>query len=200
MYRILIILTTFFIPVFAMSQTLTFSKAVQQLFFNVDIKNGSPDTIINEFKKLAKDYHVNKGTSSLSVNLNMNMDGNARKVSHVFKFVKSPLPDMVVDTGYIKIDIGEIGNSRKIIDVDWSFQFRNKAEAEMFYGELKKLFKPISTQQKIEDDELNEGQFAEFSTRAENAGGIRDITFFFGKSNDTNKYEVRFLPYNEFAE
>lgn len=177
-----------------MSQTLTFSKAVQQLYFDVDVKNASTDTIINEFNNVANEYRVTKGMSSLSVNLDMNIGGNAKKVSHVFKFIKSPLPNMVVDAGYIKVGIGEVGNSKKIIDIDWCFQFLNKADAEKFFEELKKLFTPISTKQKFGDDELNSGQYAEFSTRNENDRGVKDVTFFLSKSVATNKYEVRFIP------
>ena len=148
MCRILII--TFFIPIITMSQTTTFSKAVQQLYFNVDVKNASVDTIISELSKIADGHNVSKGMSSLSVNLDMDMSGDAKKVSHVFKFNKSPLPNISVDTGYIEVTIG--------------------------------------------------GQYAEYSIRSENAGWIKDVTFFFGKSVVTNKYEVRFIPYNEFME
>jgi hypothetical protein len=197
-YRILII--TFFIPILTMSQTITFNKAVQQLYFNVDVKNVSVDTIISELSNIANEHKVSKGTTSLSVNLDMNMDGSAKKVSHVFKFNKSPLPSISVDTGYIKITVGEVGGDKKIIDIDWCFQFLSKTDAEKFFAELNKIFIPISTKQKIGADELNSGQYAEFSIRGENAGWIRDVTFFFGKSVVTNKYEVRFIPYNEFME
>ena len=200
MYRTFILITTFINPVIAMSQTITFNKTVQQLYFGVDVKNLSTDTIINEFKQVAYGYHGHKGVSSLSVNLDVNMSGNAKKVSHIFNFIKSPLPNMVVDSGYIKVDIGEVENCKKIIDIDWCFQFVNKADAERFFEELKNLFSPLSTKQKIGEDELNSGLYAEFSTRKEHVAGIRDVTFFFGKSVVANKYEVRFIPYNEFVE
>lgn len=198
MCRILII--TFFIPIITMSQTTTFSKAVQQLYFNVDVKNASVDTIISELSKIADGHNVSKGMSSLSVNLDMDMSGDAKKVSHVFKFNKSPLPNISVDTGYIKVTIGEVGSSKKITDIDWCFQFFNKPDAKKFFEELNKIFTSISSIQKIADDELNSGQYAEYSIRSENAGWIKDVTFFFGKSVVTNKYEVRFIPYNEFME
>jgi hypothetical protein len=200
MNRILILITIILIPAICMTQTLTFGKAVQQLYYNVNIKSTSIDTIIKEFNNVANEYNVSKGMYSLSVNLDMNTSGNAKKVSHVFTFIKSPLPDMSVDTGYIKIGIGEDGNIKKILDIDWCFQFLNKTDAEIFFEELKKLFTPLSTKQKFGDDELNLGQYAEFSTRKENVDGIRDVTFFLGKSVATNKYEVRFIPHNEFVE
>ncbi|MCX6322570.1 MAG: hypothetical protein NTZ41_00005, partial [Sphingobacteriales bacterium] len=134
------------------------------------------------------------------VNLDMNLSGNAQKVFHVFKFNKSPLLNMPVDTGYIKVTIGEVESIKKIIDIDWCFQFLNKSDAEKFFQMLIMIFTPKSTKQKIADDELNSGKYAEFSTRTENAGGIKDVTFFFGKSFVTNKFEVRFVPYNEFIE
>jgi len=199
MYRILII-TTFLIPKITMSQTLTFSGAVQQLYFNVDVKNADVDTVINKFSTIANEHFVNKRMSSLSINLEMNMDGNAKKTSHVFEFSKSPLLNMVVDSGYIRIDVGEIGHSKKIIDINWCFQFLNKADAEMFFDQLKKLFTPISTKHHVGDDDLNSGQYAEYSAKDENIGGITDVTFFLSKSVATNKYEVQFIPYNEFVD
>ena len=84
MFRILIIITILFIPVISMSQTQTFSKAVQQLYFNVDVKKSSIITIINELKNVANEYNVSNGISSLSINLDMDMSGNAKKVSHIF--------------------------------------------------------------------------------------------------------------------
>lgn len=198
MYRILIII--FFIPTITMSQTMTFNKAVQQLYFNVDVRNASIDAIISKLGNIAFEHNVRKGVSSLSVNLDMDTSANAKKVSHVFKFNKSPLSNMLVDSGYIKITIGEVGSNKKVIDIDWCFQFLNKTEAEMFFKELNNIFTPISTKQKIADDELNSGQYAEFSTRSKDAEGIKDVTFFFSKSIFTNKYEVKFIPYNEFME
>ncbi len=183
-----------------MSQSTMFSKAVQQLYFNVDVKKASVDAIINELDKVANEHNVSKRMSSLSVNLDMDMNGNAKKVSHVFKFNKSPLPNMSVDNGYIKVTIGEVGSRKEITDIDWCFQFLNKTNAERFFEELNKIFTSISTKQKIADDELNSGQYAEYSIRGEDVGGIRDVTFFFGKSVITNKYEIRFIPYNEFME
>lgn len=200
MYRILTIITTILIPVITMSQNLTFGKAVQQLYYDVDVKKTSTDTIINGFRKIAQEHRVSGGMSSLSVNLDMNTNRNARKISHMFKFIKSPLPNMVVDTGYIKVIIGEAANSKKIIDIDWCFQFHAKVDAELFFEELKKLFIPISTSHKFGEDELNSGQYAEFSTRKVNETGIRDVTFFLGKSINTDKYEIRIIPFNEFVE
>lgn len=182
-----------------MSQTLTFSKAVQQLYDNVNVENTSIDTVINEFGKVAHEHHISKSMSSLSASLDMDMDGKAKKISHVFSFIESPLPDTKVDAGYIKLSIGEVENSKKVIDIDWCFQFVNKAEAEIFFERLKMIFVPLSTKQKIGDDELNLGKYAEFSTSKEDEGRIKDVTFFLSKSVVTNKYEVRFIPYNEFV-
>lgn len=190
----------FFIPIITMSQPITFSRAVQQLYFNVDVRNISVDRVISELGNIAIEHNVSKGMSSLSVNLDMNMSSNVRKVSHVFKFNKSPLPNMSVDTGYIKVTVGEAGGSKKIIDIDWCFQFLNKTEAEKFFEVLNGIFAPISVKRKIATDELNAGQYSEFSIRGENVVGIKDVTFFLGKSVVTNKYEVKFIPYNEFME
>ncbi|TAD87616.1 MAG: hypothetical protein EAY75_06035 [Bacteroidetes bacterium] len=198
MYRITIIILS--IPLITMCQTIPFSKAVQQLYFNVDVETLSVDAIISKLSNVASEHIVGKRMASLSVNLDMNLSGNAKKVTHVYKFNKSPLPNMSVETGYIKVTVGEVEGNKKITDIDWCFQFLNETDAKKFFKELSKIFTAISTKQKIADDELNSGQYAEFSIRGENAGGIRDVTFFLGKSADANKYEVKFIPYNEFME
>jgi hypothetical protein len=183
-----------------MSQNLTFDKAVQKLYFNIDVKNTSVDIVINDFKNASNEHQVNKGTSSLSLNLNMGMDNSSSKASHIFKFDKSPLPDMSVDSGFVKVDIGEAGGVTKIVNVDWCFYFLNKTDAETFFENLVKIFMPISTLHNVEDDELNSGKYAEFSTRDSHVTGIKDITFIFGRSVDANKYELRIIPYNGFVE
>ena len=183
-----------------MTQELSFSKTIKQLYFNVDVKNASPDSVINEFAKLATEHKASTGMSSLSANLDMQMDGNVKKIFHFFKFINSPLPNFVVDKGYIKLSLGVAGTTKKILDIEWCFEFLKKADAEIYFDQLKKLFTPISTLQKAGHDELNAGQYAEFSTRNENEGEIRDVTFFLGKSEISKKFEIRVIPYNEFSE
>ena len=183
-----------------MSQILTFGKAVEQLYFNVDVKKASPESIITDFGKVAQEYRVSKEMSSLSVNLSMKVNGDAKLISHFFKFIKSPLPDTTIDSGYIKVSIGEVDNSKIIIDIDWCFSFLRKEDAEAFFEELKKMFAPLSTKQRFENDKLNFGKYAEFSTRKDNETGIRDVTFSLSKSINGDKYEIRLIPYNEFAE
>lgn len=198
MLRILII--SIFIPTLTMSQAKTFSAAVQQLYFNIDIQNSSVDTILSQFSKVSTANSISTSLSSLSVNFDMEIDRKVNKVSHLFKFNKSPLLYIPIDNGYIKITISEFDNSKKIVDIDWCCEFLNKHDAKRFFNELVKIFSLISQIQKIAPDDLNSGEYAEFSSRSENIGRIKDVTFFFGKSLITNKYEVRFIPYNEFME
>ena len=107
---------------------------------------------------------------------------------------------MLVDSGYIKITVGEVGSQRKMIDIAWCFQFKNNTEANKFFKSMIALFTPLSTMQKQADDTLNGGKFAEFSIKGENTRGIKDVTFFLNKSAINNKYEINFIPYNEFME
>ena len=81
MHRILIIV--FFIPKIIMSQIMTFDNAVQQLYFNVDITNKSIDSIINQFNNVAIEHNVSKSQFSLSINLDMNTSGHAKK-NHMY--------------------------------------------------------------------------------------------------------------------
>ena len=114
-----------------MTQELSFSKTIKQLYFNVDVKNASPDSVINEFAKLATEHKASTGMSSLSANLDMQMDGNVKKIFHFFKFINSPLPNFVVDKGYIKLSLGVAGTTKKILDIEWCFEFLKKAD-ELF--------------------------------------------------------------------
>jgi len=182
-----------------MSQTLTFGKAVEQLYFNVDVTGKSPDSIINEFDMVAQEHHVSKPMSSLSVNMDMDAEGTAWKVSHTFKFSKGPLPNMANDSGYIKIGVGEIGDRKKIIEIEWCFRFQKELDAILFFEELKGIFMPLSTKQRFEDDKINPARHAEFSTRNVNEKGVRDVTFSLGKAFNSSMYEIRFIPYNGYS-
>ena len=126
-----------------MSQPLTFDKAVQQVYFNVDVKNASVDSIINDFAKVAQDYNVSNEMSSLSIILDMNKGGKATKVFYSFKFIKSPLFGTTIDSGYIKVSVGKVGNIKKIISIDWCFLFLTKENADVFFDKLEKIFIPL---------------------------------------------------------
>lgn len=138
---------------------------------------------------------------SLSTNLVLNTGKEAKKKTYVFTMLQSPLPTRNINSGYIKIGVGEAGDIKKIIDIEWCLQFNNKADAESSFEELKRIFVPISTKHHFEDDEeLKEAKYAEFSTRQIIEKGMRDITFFLSRSIDSDTYEIKLLPFNEFME
>lgn len=176
-----------------MAQKTSFKKAVEQLYFNVDITDKSINNVITGLKANAELYQAKPGYYSLSNNLDIGPDDSVTTVFHNFQFSKSPLVNLSIDTGYIRIKIGESRTYRKILNIDWRFQFSNKTDADLFFEGLKQMFTPVSSEQKIEKDKLNEEVMAEFSTRNESDAPIKDVSFLLNKLKENNKYQIIFL-------
>lgn len=185
-----------------MAQNLNFSKTVQELYFSIDVKNLSVDSVISKFMQTPGLHHVEKAmySKSLTLNLDMETDNEVKKITHIFQFNKSPLPKICIDSGYIKIGVGEEKSTKKIIEIDWCLQFYNKSDAEFCFEELKRVFTPLSTKTRFSDQELNSERYAEFSICDVNETGITDITFFLSKLVGSTNYEIRMIPFNEFIE
>ncbi|MBI1782594.1 MAG: hypothetical protein HYR66_14710 [Sphingobacteriales bacterium] len=181
-----------------MSQTLTFENALKNLYFGVDIKKASSslvDTLMTVQNLHHSDTVVRQ--SNLNINMQLKTDKEAWNYRHIFIFTKSPLPGLKIDSGYIEASIGEAPEIKKLLGVNWCVQFDNKIDAEKFYNKLIETFAPLSTKQKTGYDK-DVGHIAQYSTRKEEDKGIRDITFCFGKSPRTKKFEITLLLANEF--
>lgn len=199
-YLIIIVFT--FIHVAGMPQS-SFTQALRLLYFNANINNSSADALINTFrevKDLKPDDKV-KLSMSLSDNLAMHTGKEVQRKTYIFRMLKSPLIKNPINSGYIRIAVGESENKKKILNLEWCIQLDNKEDAEAWFDVLKEAFIPTSTKYQFEkDDTLEHAKYAQFSTLKEPASNIRDITVFFSKAKDSNNYEIRIYPYNEFME
>jgi hypothetical protein len=117
---------------------------------------------------------------------------------HIFSFTKSPVPGIKIQSGKIIVTIGETAKIKQLMGVQWQVSFETKSDGELCYNKLKEIFASISTKQKIEDYK-SAGLSAQYSTRKENENGIRDISFYFFKVKQTDKYEIILSLSNEFA-
>ncbi len=199
MSRFLIIILTLFSSINTKSQNLTFDSAVRRLYFDVDIFNAS-SSIVDTFSHLDflkyNDTVVNQW--NLNTSLFMDTKEDAWSSSHVFSFTKSPIPGFKIQSGQIIVRLVETSKIKKFYSVEWRVDFDNKVDGEIFYSKLKETFAPLSTKQKTEYDKLV-GHIAQYSTRNETEKGIKDISFYFGKSPRTKKYQIMLTLFNEFA-
>jgi hypothetical protein len=181
-----------------MSQSSTFSNAIKDLYFGVDIKNSS-DSLIDTLMAVTSLHHNDTVVkqSNLNVYLLLKTDKEAWSYRHVFTFTKSPLQNFKISSGYIEVLIGKAPGIEKVLDIHWKAEFDNKADAEKFYNKLKEIFAPLSTKQKTEYDK-DVGYISQYSTQNENEQGLRDISFVFGKFKKTGKYSISLSLMNEF--
>ena len=138
-----------------MSQNLTFKNAIQQLYYGVDVKDASYDTILTNFSNVANKHTVRVGSTKLLDNIDMGIDRQIEKKSHVFTFIKSPFNQLKIDSGEITINIGESQKVKKILSVDWCLYFLKKEDAEIFFNYLTTIFTPVSSKQKFEKDKID---------------------------------------------
>jgi hypothetical protein len=182
-----------------MSQNLTFDSAVRRLYFDVDIFNAS-SSMVDTFRNL--DFLKYNDTVFNQWDLNssifMNTKEDAWSSRHLFSFTRSPIPGFKIQSGQIIVRLRETATTKKFMDVEWLVDFDNKEDGEKFYNKLKDTFAPLSTKQKTEYDKLV-GHIAQYSTRNESEKGVKDVSFCFGKSPRTSKYQISLSLFNEFA-
>lgn len=118
---------------------------------------------------------------------------------HQFSFSESPLPDLQIETGTIEVMLGETDSVKKLLDLNWQLQFKDKASATKYFDKLKQIFGDLSTKKKFEKDK-DVGDIAQFSTRNSVDAGVRDITLFLGKSPITKKYQLSLVFGTEFMD
>ncbi|MEO7486272.1 MAG: hypothetical protein ABIU77_04195 [Ferruginibacter sp.] len=182
-----------------MAQTLTFDSAVRRLYFGVDIVKAS-GSLVDTFLTLDNLHHSDtvKRQSNLNLYLETGTGKEALLNKHLFTFTQSPLPGLKITSGYIEVTIGETLHIKKLLDIHWCVQFNDKADAEIYFDKIKKIFDPLSTRQKIEFDK-DVGHIAQYSTRNPKEAGIRDVAFYFGKSLRAKQYEITLSLMNEFV-
>ena len=182
-----------------MSQTMTFSQRVNQLFFGTDVSSKS-GSLIDSFLSVPQLHHRDNGVRQKNLNVAMEMKSDkAWSSRHEFGFTESPLPDLKIEKGTIELTLGETDSTKKLLNLYWRLEFKDKASATKYFDKLKQLFSDVATNKKFEQDK-DVGDFAQFSTRNPVDTGVRDITLFLGKSPTTKKYEVALLFGSEFMD
>jgi hypothetical protein len=198
MCRIIIFGLSIFSTTIVMAQSLTFDNAVRRLYFDVDIIKAA-GSLADTFIVIDWLHHNDSviKQSSLNVSMQMSPDKEAWSYRHVFTFTKSPVPDLKIKSGYIKVNIGQAEKNKKLLALEYYLDFDNKIDADLFFDWLKKIFKPLATKQKIEFDK-DVGYIAQFSTRKQGENGIKDVSFVLGKSLHTKEYQISVSLMNEF--
>ena len=198
MLRSFIIMFILFGSTIASSQTMTFDKAIDNLYFGVDITKVS-GFLVDTFLTMNDLHHNDIVTrqSNLGVSMQLQSDKQAWSDRHTFTFTKSPLRDLKIKSGIIRLTIAELDDTKKLLDLQWSVDFNTKNDAELYFEQLAKIFKPLSTKHKTELDK-NVGQIAQYSTRKPGDKGIRDISLVLGQSLKTKDYQISLLLMNEF--
>ena len=200
MPRILIIFLTLLSSTITMSQNLTFTQTVDKLFFGIDISTKSIQ-LLDSFLSVSKLHHSDTVSrqSSLNITIQMNSDQQGWASKHTFTFTESPLPDLTIDKGIIEITIGEAGDLKKLLNLNWRLQFDSKEDATKYFEKLKQIFNSVSTNKKFEEDK-DVGQMAQFSNRKLADNGVRNITLFLNQSIQSKKYELSLIFGNKLMD
>ena len=182
----------------SMSQSKTFSQRVNELFFGVDISNKGA-SLFDSLLSIPQLRHSDNGVRQWNLNVAMEMQSDkAWSSRHQFSFSESPLPDLQIEMGTIEVTLGETDSVKKVLNLNWQLQFRDKVSATKYFDKLKQLFGDLATKKKYEKDK-DVGDIAQFSTRNPVDTGVRDITLFLGKSPMTKKYQVSLVFGTEFT-
>ncbi|MCM5530521.1 hypothetical protein [Parasegetibacter sp. NRK P23] len=182
-----------------MSQTLTFSQRVNELFFGVDVSKKSA-SLLKSLLSIPQLQHDDNVARQWDLNVAMEMKSNkAWRSRHLFSFSESPLLDLTIEKGAIELTIGETKRNKKLLNLGWAIQFGDSVSANKYFDTLKQLFDELSTERKFEYDK-NIGDIAQFSTRNPADRGVKDITLFLRKSPMTKKYQISLMFGTEFID
>ena len=182
-----------------MSQATTFSQQVNELFFGVDVSNKTA-SLFDSLLSIPQLHHSESGVRQCNLNVAMEMKSDkAWSSRHQFSFSASPLPGLQIEMGTIEVTLGETDSVKKLLNLNWQLQFRDKVSATKYFDKLKQLFGDLATKKKFEKDK-DVGDIAQFSTRNSVDTGVRDITFFLSKSPLTKKYQVSLMFGTEFMD
>lgn len=199
MTRTFFIILTLFSSTLCMSQTMTFSQRVNQLFFGVDVSNKS-SSLIDSLLSVPQLKHRDNGVRQWNLNVAMEMKSDkAWSSRQEFSFTESPLSDLKIENGAIEVTLGETDSTKKLLGLNWRLQFGDKAAATKYFDKLKQSFADVATKKKIEH-EKGVGDFAQFSSRNQVDTGVRDITLFLSESSTSKKYEIILVLGSDFMD
>lgn len=176
-----------------------FTEAINSLFFGLDIANEAVDGTLEKF------YHAHQleppirpsESRSLSMDSELDFGGIVTRKTFVFKMLVSPYDDLKFESGCIKLVITEAGPIRKIAALEYCLHYNEKANAELAFEKLISIFGPVSTLEKKEEEDF--GKWAQFATRKEGRGGIKDIAIFVHGTPAVGSYDVRLVAFKQFT-
>ena len=200
MTRTFFIILTIFSSTLSMSQTQTFSQTVNNLFFGVDVSNKS-SSLLDSFLSVSQLHHRDTVARqwNLNVAVQMKTDKQAWSARHEFSFSQGPLPDLKLSKGLIEVTIGEAGEVKKLLDLNWHLEFENEQDASKYFEKLKQDFSSVSTKKKFDYDK-DVGHMAQFSTRKQTDIGVKDVTIFLSMPSQAKKYRITLLFGNKLMD
>lgn len=201
MKHIFIILACLFINnKIVMSQTITFSKLLNQLYYGIDIYRIDIDSVLAKLKTMADSHDTSNAVSSLSFHIGMETSGIVKRRIYKFNFKHSPFSVSDGILGCIKLFVNEQGPKKQLINSECCFRFTSITDAIIFFNSLKNKFIPVSSKDLYKTDSEDGVEYVQFSTRDPADKGLRDITIVLNKLLSSNFFEVSILPNNEFSE
>ena len=193
MTRFLIIILTVFFTAPLKAQDLTFLRAVDSLYFGVDVNKFS-SSLLDSFIKVKRLHHADEviRQSNLSLNIQLQTDKKIWSSKHTFIFTESPLSNLKIDSGFIYVITAQVDSFNKLLDLKWELQFDTKTDALKYLDMLKELFSNLSTTKKYE--QIGKDEFIiRFSKETKIERDISEVTFILNKSTLKNKYQIQFF-------
>ncbi len=143
--------------VFLFNQTISmaqspFDKALNALHFNINLETSAESVIKNLTQSNGLTRTSHSGDSfSLSSSMQMNTTETVLKKSYSFAMNKSPITGVKMDSGYIKIVVGETKNEKRILQKEWCIQFENQNGAREYFNMLNEIFLPLSIKNSLKE-------------------------------------------------
>ncbi|MDE1192836.1 MAG: hypothetical protein PW786_11950 [Arachidicoccus sp.] len=177
-----------------MSQRITLSQRINQLCFGVDVTNQSI-SIVDSLRSLTQ-LHYNADNAR-----NLDIIDNIWTSTPYFTFTESPLPDLKIKEGTIRVKLGwkDSDSIGKVLELNWYAKFSKNSEAKIYFEKLKQLFEEATIYKKFEHDK-KEGDAAYFTNSNQNDKKKLLVALFLFKSLETKKYEVSFSYSNDFMD
>jgi hypothetical protein len=176
-----------------------FSIIARQLYYGIDINKYKPDVLISKFKEV-EGLEFQNVTISMpaSIYLQMKAEGKAIERKYLFSFKRSPFGDKNYKVGFIKVNIGQSNNIKKLLGLEWEMQFYKYEDAKELFDSLIERFIKVSKNYRINKDEIEGGLIAEFSSDIESAQTISKLTIMLLKLNGSN-FVLKVFPYNSLG-
>ncbi len=178
---------------------MTFTKQLNELFFNVEVSDFS-NSMLDSFRKVSKLNYVYNGIRQRNMHTMMEMKSEkAWSSRYFFYFTESPLTNLKIEKGEIEISLGETDSLKKILDITYRLEFNDSVSARLYFENIKTLFSKVSTKSKFEIED-GVGEIAQFLSIKKEEKVMRAASFIMDKVKSTNKFEITLLFGNEFMD